>query len=611
MSATTQGVFTRFLEDSSLLRQSLWKYRKLAAVGLLALIVVDLLEVIPPLLLKSAVDVASGSASTPTLTMIALWYLVVACVQAICRYGWRMYLIRASLLTGRDVRSGFAGHLYGLSQSFFDRRPIGDLMSLATNDVEAVRMALGHGMIVLGDALFYFMTVPVVMFWLSPQLTLISFLFLPVIPWIVMRNEKLVHERFEKVQESFSKLSTLTQEALNGIRVTKAFAREDVQSRRFRALGEEFVQLSLRLARVQTPFGPTLDFAMSLGMVILVFYGGGLVIAGDAAVTLGTFVAFQRYIQKMIWPMAAMGMAFNTYQRAVTSSRRLKEVLRVTSDVSDLPTARPTGHVAPMRGKIEFRGLTFRYPGTDRDVLKDIRLQIEPGERVAIVGTVGSGKSALLSLLPRMYPVARGMVFIDDVDLCDWPLTELRNQVGYVGQDVFLFSESVLENVAYGLAAATLDPPVEDATRLACVHEDILGLHASYQTPVGERGVALSGGQKQRLTIARAIIRKPPILVLDDALSSVDVQTEEKILSGLRSRPGRNTEIIAAHRISTIRDADRIVVLEQGVVTQVGKHSHLLADKHPTYRRFYEQQRLQEDLEAYSAQLQPLGPVAP
>lgn len=597
-----------FREKTALLRSSLRKYRRLTLIGLLALVVVDLFEVAPPLLLKSAVDVATAGGPLAELREIALLYFAVAVVQAIGRYGWRMYLVRASMFAGRDVRSSFGAHLYALSSSFFDRRPIGDLMSLATTDVEAVRQALGPGLIVLGDALFYFLTVPVAMFWLSPKLTLISFLFLPVIPWLVLRNERLVHERYERVQESLSELSALTQEAFGGMRVTKGFAREDVQIRRFRAIAEEYVKRSLHLARVQTPFGPTLDFAMSLGMVILIFYGGSLVMEPSSAVTLGTFVAFQRYIQKMIWPMAAMGMALNIFQRSITSSGRLQEVFAARSDVADTPSAK---HFAPAatRGAIEFRGLTFRFPGTSRDVLRNIHLRVEPGERVAFVGTVGSGKSALLSLLPRLYPVSPGQVFVDGVDIVDWPLRELRQQVGYVGQDVFLFSESVLENLAYGFMSGPVDTPVEEATQLACVHDDILGLHRSYATPVGERGVSLSGGQKQRLTIARAILRQPPILVLDDALSSVDVQTEERILAGLRARPGRNTEVIAAHRISTIRDADRIVVLERGEIAQIGKHARLIAERGSIYARFYEQQRLREDLEAYSASLESGGPT--
>lgn len=604
----------RFLKNSSFLRHYLWKYRKYAAVGLLSLVIVDILEVLPPIFLKRAVDVAVERGPLRELAVVAGAYFVVALIQAIGRYGWRMYLIRASLLSGRDLRGKFAHHLYGLSASFFDKRPVGDLMSLNTSDVEAVRMMLGSGLLTLADALFYFVTVPIAMFYLSPQLALLAFVPLPIIPWLVMRNQREIHARYERVQESFSRISAMSQESLNGIRVIKGFAREDAAAGRFGREGARFSALSLELAKVQSAFGPTLDFMMSLGMVLLLFVGGKLLIDDPGgALSLGTFVAFQRYIQKMVWPMAALGMALSSYQRSVTSANRLKEVLGASTDVpEDLAHAAPRGQ--GMEGRIEFRDLTFRFPGSSPGeagaALSGITLTIEAGERVAFVGAVGAGKTALLSLVPRLYPVAPGMLLIDGVDINRWSIDELRRHVGYVSQDVFLFSETVLENVAYGLSSRELTSieagprdSIEEAAALACVHEDVLGLHESYRTRVGERGVNLSGGQKQRLTIARAIVKKPAILLLDDALAAVDVQTEERILRGLRARPGRNTEIIAAHRISTVRDADRIVVLERGRVTQLGTHSQLVAQKGGIYARFYDQQRLKADLESYSERL--------
>jgi ATP-binding cassette subfamily B protein len=603
--------WARFKEESSLLRHYSWKYRRLVGIGLVALVIVDLTEILPPLFLKQAVDVAVAGGPVSALLRIALLYLGVACIQSVCRYGWRMYLLRASMLGGRDLRSRFAHHLFGLSMSFFDRRRIGDMMSLSTSDVESVQQTLGVGILVFFDALFYFLSVPVVMYLLSPKLTLLAFLPLPIIPLLVMRNEREIHGRYEGVQEQFSRLSAVVQESLNGIRVTKAFAKENVQNARIRNEGAELVRRSLYLARVQSSFGPTLDFTMSLGLVLLLYVGGGAMVTDPAtAVTLGTFVAFQRYIQKMVWPMAALGMAVSMYQRSVTSSERLKEVFGQSTDVPDAP-ALPKGGVQ-LLGRVEFRNLTFKFPGTERPVLEDITLTIEPGERIAFIGAIGGGKSALLSLLPRLYPVERGMLFIDGVDVNDWPLSELRKSVGYVSQDVFLFSESVIENIAYGMHEWKIESgrvaSIEEATQLASVHEDVLGLTSSYKTRLGERGVNLSGGQKQRLTIARALAKKPRILVLDDALSSVDVQTEESILRSLANRSGRNTEVIAAHRISTIQDSDRIVVLEGGRIRQIGKHAELIADRRGAYRRYYEQQRhqqeLKDDLEHYVEKLE-------
>jgi ATP-binding cassette, subfamily B, multidrug efflux pump len=307
-------------------------------------------------------------------------------------------------------------------------------------------------------------------------------------------------------------------------------------------------------------------------------------------------------------------MAMTFLQRSFTSQERLEDIFKVKNDVPDrekpvLPAGYAPGGAWKTQGAVEFRNLSFSFPGTERPVLRNISLEIRPGERVAFVGTVGAGKSALLSLLPRLYPIQDGMLFVDGIDVNEWPVRELRQQVGYVSQDVFLFSETVVENVAYGFHQEWSENPdrmssIEEATRLAGVHDDVLGLSGAYETRLGERGVNLSGGQKQRLSIARALAKQPSILVLDDALSSVDVQTEERILAGLRARPGRNTEIIAAHRISTIQDADRIVVLGEGAIRQMGTHAELVADRRGEYRRFHEEQRLKEDLESYAERLE-------
>ena len=305
--------------------------------------------------------------------------------------------------------------------------------------------------------------------------------------------------------------------------------------------------------------------------------------------------------------MTAVGLAITMYQRAKASSKRIDHVLAIQSDTpSPLKPLNP----ALMKGKIEFKNLSFKFPQSEEYVLKNISLKIEPGTRVAFLGTIGSGKSALLSLLPRLYPIERGMLFIDDIDINDWSLEDLRRQVGFVGQDVFLFSESVLENISFGLQEWTQKKEIyfdlaKEVTNLASVHEDIARFMNAYETKLGERGVNLSGGQKQRLTIARALAKNPCILVLDDALSSVDVQTEEMILASLRKREKRNTEIIAAHRISTVQDADLIVVIDKGIIRQLGTHNELLTDRRGAYRRYYEQQQLKEDLENYVQTLHP------
>jgi ATP-binding cassette subfamily B protein len=569
-------------------------------------VVVDILDILPPIFLKHAVDIAVEKQPTRLLAYTALGYIVVSLAQGICRYAWRMYLIRASIFAGRDLRGKYAHHLFGLSQSFFENRKMGDLMSLAINDVEAVRIAVGSGLLVFADALFYLLTVPFAMYWLSPRLTLLVCLPMPIIPLLVLKNERAVNQCFEEVQECFSRISALTQESLHGIRVTKAFAKEHVQISRMREIGEEYMKLNLKLARIQTAVGPLMDFCMSIGMVLLLWVGGRTLILGGTesyagiAISLGTFVAFQRFIQKMVWPMAALGMAINFYQRAVSSTNRLQEIFKSQSDVSDTPK---TKLPSKTEGRIEFKNLNFKFPRDPRIVLTEINLMIEPGERVAIVGSIGSGKSALLSLFPRLYPLDREMLYLDGVDVNDWPLEKLREHIGYVSQEVYLFSDTVLENVAFGLRQSDLEQ-VEESSRIAGIHEEIAGLTSSYMTRLGERGVSLSGGQKQRLTLARALAKKPQILVLDDALSSVDVQTEETILNSLRTRPGRNTEVVAAHRISTVKDADKIVVLDSGRIVQLGTHQKLAVQKSGVYWKFLEVQQLKEELECYEKEIQ-------
>ncbi|MEK7690362.1 MAG: ABC transporter transmembrane domain-containing protein, partial [Bdellovibrionota bacterium] len=352
------------------MRERLYPYRRLVWAGLTFLFVVDVLEALPPLILKATLDLAlapNGLQFRDQLLQLAAAYLGVTVVQAIGRYGWRMYLIRASFLAGRDIRQTYANHLFSLPASFFDRSKIGDLMSVATNDVDAIRMAMGPGLLVLADAVILFVSTIIVMFWLSPQLALLSLLPLPFVPWIVMKNEKQIHSRFLDVQEAFGRLSALAQESLSGIRVVKAFAREHAQVERFDHAGLEYVRLNLQLSRVQSAFGPTLDFAMSIGMVLLLWIGGQWTL--DQSVSIWTFVAFQRYIQKMIWPMAAFGMAINYYQRAVASSNRIEGLLAVKTDVPEpeSPLYPKSFDHATKRtpGKIEFKDLCFRFPGTE------------------------------------------------------------------------------------------------------------------------------------------------------------------------------------------------------------------------------------------------------
>ncbi len=587
----------RFLERTALLRKYVLRYRRLMFFGMVMLVLVDLLEILPPILLKKAVDSVVDLKPYAELVKFAGIYFSVLLAQGVCRWGWRVFLMRSSMLAGRDLRGDFAEHLFGLPASFYDKNRVGDLMSLANSDVESIRQFLGPGLLTFADALFYLATVPVAMYWLSPELTLLALIPIPFIPYLVWKLEGAIHDRYKASQDQFSELSAMAQENLNGIRVVKAFARESTQTARFRSLGEEYVRLNLRLARVQSSFGPLMDFFASVGIVLLLWFGGKHVTTG--VVTLGTFVAFQRYIQKMIWPMMALGFAASFYQRSLASSARMQDIFRQKTNI--LPPSAPKLPVAGGRGRIEVRDLTFAFPGTATPVLRNVSFTIEPGTRAAFVGKIGSGKSALLSLIPRIYPAPPGTIFVDGIAVEDWDLDALRAQIGFVSQEVFLFSDTVYENLGFGVHGKSVDElesTVVAAARLAAVDEDLRALPGGYSTLLGERGVNLSGGQKQRVSLARAIAPSPSILVLDDALSAVDVKTEEAILSGLRKRSGKNTELIAAHRISTVKEADQIFVLDQGAIVETGTHAALVKRK-GIYAQFFEEQRLKEDLESY------------
>lgn len=584
-----------FGEKTSLIKEAFVRYKKPMIYGFLTLVAVDLLEIVPPLILKNAVDGIVEQKPYSQLLWFAVAYLSVALLQGLCRYGWRIFLIRSSHLAGRDLRGQFAEHLFRLPASFYDKNRVGELISHVNSDVESVRMFIGPGLLTLADAVFYILIVPVAMFVLSPKLTLLALAPLPIIPFLVLYFENQIHTRYKKSQEHFSVLAAMAQENLGGIRVTKAFALEDKQLDRFKVLGENYIDLNMRLARIQTAFGPWMDFFTSMGMVLLIWWGGKSVISD--AVSLGTFVAFQRYIQKMVWPMIAIGFSLSHFQRAIASSDRLKSILKTDPEIKNNPKPGPF----KLKGKIEIKNLSFNFKNSSQ-TLKNISLTIEPEARVAFVGGIGSGKSTLLHLIPRLYPAPQQSIFVDGHAIEDWDLEELRSQIGFVSQEVFLFSDNVFENVSFGLknqSSQQMNQKVYESTLMAHVRDDIDRLPKGFNTQLGERGVNLSGGQKQRVSIARALAKDPKILIFDDSLSAVDVKTESILLESLRKRAPKNTELIAAHRISTIQDADHIFVMERGEIIAQGKHQQLIQNKNSIYFRFYEQQRLKEDLEAY------------
>jgi len=548
--------------------QELWKRRWRLLVGVIALFIVDGLQLIVPLILRNAVnDLVAGKGVS--LLRYALWLAAIAVLVFLFRFGWRYFIFGTSRLIERDLRDRLYAHLLRLPQSYYVEHPTGELMAHATNDLEAIRFACGQGVLMLSDAIFIVSFSLVAMVGISPWLTLYAFIPLPFLALVVLKFGRVVHRRFQRVQEAFSQLTERVREGLSGVRVIRAFAREEGMERAFHETNLANVQASMALVRIQGVFEPTVGFLAGLGTGLILWFGGRGVLAGELA--LGDLVAFTSYLGMMVWPMMALGWVVNVLQRGAASMARIQKILSTEPAIQSPPKPNPL----PASKTIEFRNLTFFYPGVAKPALREINLRIEEGMTLGVVGPTGSGKSTLVRLIPRIYDPLPGTVFLGGVDVRELSPVELRGLIGMVPQDVFLFSTTLRENIAYGRPEAA-EEEIWRAAELAGIAEEIRGFPAGLDTVVGERGLTLSGGQRQRIGIARALLLDPPILILDDALSSVDAQVEEEILKNLRGVLRRKTAIVVAHRISAVRDCDWIVVLSDGRIVEEGDHAGLL-----------------------------------
>ena len=483
--------------------------------------------------------------------------------------------------------------------SYYQRTRTGDIMARATNDLNAVRMLLGPAIMYSANTIVFTAGALMFMLWISPKLTLYAFLPLPIVSITIQYFGQRIHERFERIQAMFSDISARAQENFSGARVIRAYVQEEAEIAAFETSNLEYISRSLKLVRLMGMLWPTLETMLGLAIVLVLWLGGREVIAGR--ITVGDFVAFNTYMVQLTWPVIALGWVINIFQRGTASMGRINEILVERSEIEDSADVRAAlarnsmgGTTAPssFEGEIEFRHLDFSYSGTP--VLHDINLRIPAGSSLAIVGPTGSGKTTLVNLIPRIYDAEPGTVLIDGVPIRDYPLATLRSNIGFVPQETFLFSETVRGNIAFGKQGAT-DEEVHAAARAADIAEDIEGFPEKYRTLVGERGITLSGGQKQRTAIARAAIRNPRILILDDALSSVDTHTEDKILNHLREIMQGRTTIFISHRVSTVRNADRIAVLHAGRIVELGTHDELVA-KDGYYTDLYNKQLLEEEL---------------
>jgi len=490
-----------------------------------------------------------------------------------------------------DLRQDFYGHLQRMPLEFFHNHRTGDLMARATNDLGAVRQICGPAIMYAEQTIFRVLIVLPLMFKISVTLTVVLLLTMPAVSLTVKYFGHQIHIRFEKIQEFFSDISARAQENLTGVRVIRAYAQEGAEISQFAKLNHQYVDQNMGLVRLSALFRPLMQFLIGIGFAVILWYGGKKTALGE--MTLGQFTAFNLYLEQLIWPLIALGYVTNLVQRGTASLKRMHDIMAEQPAIRDEDGAM---EIEELRGKIEFKDLTFAYSLDQPPVLMDINLTIEPGMTVAFIGRTGSGKSTLMNLVPRLLDAAPGMVLIDDIPIQQIRLDDLRRGVGYVPQETFLFSETLTENVKFGVDEAD-QAEVEWATEVAGLAPDVRDFPKGYSTFVGERGITLSGGQKQRTAIARAVLRRPKILILDDALASVDTYTEERILGQLRRVMKQRTSLIVAHRISTVQSADLICVLEHGRIVERGTHDQLMS-LGGFYAGLAEMQQLEEELAA-------------
>ena len=568
-----------------------WKYRWGYLAGTLCVLLHNGIWILFPLVIKGAVDSLNTGVSRDKLLTYSLLLVGVAVAKGIFQFLTRWVVIGISRDIEYDLRNDFFRHLESLSYSYYQRTRTGDIMARATNDLNAVRMLLGPAIMYTANTVVFAVGALYFMFHLSTRLTLWAILPLPVVSLVVHYFGKEIHEKFERIQAMFSDISAQAQENFSGVRVVRAYVQEDPEIAAFEDANREYVNRSLPLIRLMGMLWPTLETMLGLAFVLVFWLGGRQTIEGR--MTVGGFAAYLTYMLQLTWPIIALGWVINIFQRGTASLGRIDEIMKEKPEIVDESTGERPVATQPIRGELEFRNLSFSYNGTP--VLHDISLKIPEGSSLAIVGPTGSGKSTLVSLIPRIYDAAPGAVLLDGHPLRQVPLEELRRNIGFVPQETFLFSATVRENIAFGSEDAD-DRQVRAAAEAANIAADIEAFPEQYNTLVGERGITLSGGQKQRAAIARALIRDPKILVLDDALSSVDTYTEERILSHLRELMQGRTTIFISHRVSTVRNADRIAVLHGGRIVEYGTHDELLA-RNGYYTELYNKQLLEEELE--------------
>jgi ATP-binding cassette subfamily B multidrug efflux pump len=563
------------------------RYWKHLAWGGIAIILYNVIKVLIPVVIGHAIDDMQHGITEQKILFHAGRLLIIAALSAIFLYICRQVIIGASREIEFDLRNDIFANLERQSASYYHTHRTGDIMARTTNDLNAVRMLLGPAIMYSANTIVFTAAALPFMYRISPKLTFFAFVPLPMASILVQYFGARIHRRFERIQAMFSDISAKAQENFSGARLIRAFAQEEAEIASFETANLEYIKRSLYLVRLMAMLWPTLEFVLGLSLMITLLVGGHEVVSHRISV--GQFTAFNVYMVQLTWPMIAVGWVVNLFQRGTASVVRIDELLKQQPSIADAPNATDI----PVTGDIEFRNLTFAYPDAPA-VLHDLNLRIPAGTSLAIVGPTGSGKSTLVSLIPRLHDAPTGTVLIDGQPIRNYTLATLRKSIGFVPQETFLFSETIRQNIAFGRPDASPEQ-VEEAATIAHISTEILEFPKGFDTEVGERGLTLSGGQKQRTAIARAIIRDPKILILDDALASVDTYTEERILSGLKRVMEGRTTIFISHRISTARNADQIAVLVDGRIAELGTHDELIA-RNGYYTSLFEKQRLEEEL---------------
>lgn len=561
--------------------------------GIILLIIIDLISLIIPKIMQYAID----GIGTEGFTKSNLFYaggaiLLISALMALMRYFWRFFILGNAWFVDKSLRQEYFDHLMSLSANFFNRIKTGDLMAYAINDLNAIRMLVGFSFVIGVDIIVLTVASLSFMVSINLRLTLLSIIPLPLLSIIIIVLGKKIHYRFGKVQKTFATMSGKVQESISGIRVVKAFVQEESELEKISDSAYDYVKQNLSLVRIQGIFHPSFMLIIGLSMMIVMVYGGEATMIGE--ITIGEFIAFFQYLGMFVWPMIAIGWVVNLYQRGTVSLKRLNEIFDEQAEIIDEEGV--DTKISQLEGKIKFAKLTFRYKENGPLIFDDVSFSIEAGKTLAIVGKTGCGKSTVIDLLTRIYNPPKNCIFVDDNDIFKIPLESLRKNIIMIPQDIFLFSQTIKENIILGRPDAT-EEEILLVTKNAQVYNDIIDFREGFETVVGERGVTLSGGQKQRIAIARALLTDPNILILDDALSAVDTKTEKSILDHLVKLRKNKTTIIIAHRISSLQHADKIIVIDDAKIAEQGSHEELLKNN-GIYKDIFEKQQLEEKISA-------------